>query len=100
MKSEAALFRGGLFQESAVSADIQTGLSLDFVERQRTPEWAMKLGIRLRLAGLSLSNTVSVLEDMGVRRSRKAIHHWAQKVELQPPGGRNPTHVMVNKTVI
>ncbi len=35
-------------------------IDLDFVERQRTPERAMKLGIQLQLAGLSLSNTVSV----------------------------------------
>jgi hypothetical protein len=29
-------------------------IDLDFVERQRTPERAMKLGIQLQLAGLSL----------------------------------------------
>jgi putative transposase len=36
-------------------------IGLDFVERQRTPERAMKLSIQLQLAGLSLSNTVSIL---------------------------------------
>jgi hypothetical protein len=41
---------------------------LDFVEREATPEWAMKLGIRLHLAGLSLSNTVSELARFGVDR--------------------------------
>jgi len=49
-------------------------IDLDFVERQRIPERAMKLGNQLQLAGLSLSNTVSVLEELGVERSRKAIH--------------------------
>jgi len=39
-------------------------IDLDFVERQRTPERAMKLGIQLQLAGLSLSNTVSILEEL------------------------------------
>jgi putative transposase len=34
----------------------------------------MELGIQLELAGLPLSNTVSVLEELGVERSRKAIH--------------------------
>jgi hypothetical protein len=32
---------------------------LGFVEREATPNWAMKLGIRLHLAGLSLSNIIS-----------------------------------------
>jgi hypothetical protein len=32
---------------------------LDVVEREATPGWAMKLGIRLHLAGRSVSNTVS-----------------------------------------
>ncbi len=53
-------------------------IDLDFVERQWTPERAMKLGIQLQLAGLSLSNTVSILEEWGVERSRKAIHDWVQ----------------------
>jgi len=33
-------------------------IDLDFVEREWTPRRLMKLGIRLHLAGLSLSNTV------------------------------------------
>jgi len=41
-------------------------IDLDFVERQRTPERAMKLGIQLQLAGLLLSNTISILEELGV----------------------------------
>ncbi len=39
---------------------------LDFVERERTPSELMKLGIRLYLAGLSLSNTTSELEKFGI----------------------------------
>ena len=39
---------------------------LDFVEREATPKPAMKLGIRLHMAGLSLSDTVSILDDLGV----------------------------------
>ena len=75
-------------------------IELDFVERQRTPERAMKLGIQLQLAGLSLSNTTSVLEELGIERSRKAIHDWIQKAELQPTDGRNPNHVAIDETVI
>jgi hypothetical protein len=36
-------------------------INLEFVEREATPRLLMKLGIPLHLAGLSLSNTVSVL---------------------------------------
>jgi putative transposase len=36
-------------------------IDLDFVEREATPRLLMKLSIQLHLAGLSLSNTVSVL---------------------------------------
>jgi len=75
-------------------------IDLDFVERQRTPKRAMKLGIQLQLAGLSLSNTVSILEELGVERSRKAIHDWVQKADLQPANGRSPNHVALDETVI
>jgi putative transposase len=75
-------------------------IDLDFVERQRTPEYAMKLGIQLQLAGLSLRNTVSILEELGVERSPKAIHDWVQKADLQPATGRSPNHVAVDETMI
>ena len=51
-------------------------IDLDFVERQRTPEFAIQVGIQLHLAGLSLSNTKQHLEELGVERSRTAIHDW------------------------
>jgi putative transposase len=49
----------------------------------------MKLGIQIQLAGLSLLNAVSVLEELGVERSRKAIHDWVHKTDLQPTEGRS-----------
>jgi putative transposase len=51
-------------------------IDMDFVEREQTPERAMKLGIQSHVAGLSISNTVSLLESLGVERSRKAVHDW------------------------
>ncbi|WP_436903637.1 IS6 family transposase [Halovenus halobia] len=75
-------------------------IDLDFVERERTPEPAMKLGIQMHLAGLSLSNTISVLDELGVQRSRKAVHDWVQKADLQPTSGKTPNHVAVDETVI
>jgi len=60
----------------------------------------MSLGIRLHLAGLSLSNTVKELEKFGVQRSRKAIHDWVQKADLQPTSDASPDHIAVDETVI
>src|SRR6056297_3911084 len=75
-------------------------IDLDFVERERTPEPAMKLGIQSHVAGLSLSNTVDLLESLGVERSRKAVHDWVQKADLQSTGGQSPNHVALDETVI
>lgn len=60
----------------------------------------MELGIRLHLGGLSLSNTVRELEKVGVERSRKAVHDWVQKADLQPASNANPDHVALDETVI
>jgi len=75
-------------------------IELDFVERQRTPAFAMRLGIQMHVAGLSLSNTISILEMLGVERSRTAVHNWVHKADLQPDGGASPNHVALDETVI
>ena len=62
-------------------------IDLEFVQRERTPREIIEKGIRHHLAGLSLSNTVILLEELGVERSRTAIHNWVQKAEIQPKGG-------------
>jgi transposase-like protein len=58
------------------------GFELEFVERVATPKQVMKLGIQLHLAGLSLSDTVSVLEISGIERVRSNVHNWMQKADL------------------
>lgn len=73
---------------------------LEFLEREATPEPAMKLGIRLDLSGLSLSDTISILDRLGVERCRSTVHNWVQKADLQPLDGANPDHVTVDETVI
>ena len=75
-------------------------IELDFVERERTPRELMELGIRLHLSGLSLSNTIRELEKFGVERSRKAVHDWVQKADLQPANGASPDHIALDETVI
>lgn len=71
-------------------------IDFDFVKRERTPRRLMALGIRLHLAGLSLSNTVRELEKFGAERSRKAIHDWVQKAGLQPASNASPDHVALS----
>jgi len=75
-------------------------IELGFVEREATPRLLMKLSIPLHLAGLSLSNTVSILEIFGVERARSTVHNWVHKADLQPEEGRSPDHVAVDETVI
>lgn len=48
-------------------------IELGFVERVATPIPAMKLGIQLHLAGLSLSQTVSFLENFGIDRCHSTV---------------------------
>jgi len=75
-------------------------IDLEFVERERTPQHAIKVGIQLHLAGLSLSNTKQALEKLGVERSRTAIHNWVQKADLQPTSDTVPNQIAVDETVI
>ncbi|PSQ45884.1 IS6 family transposase [Halobacteriales archaeon SW_6_65_15] len=75
-------------------------IDLAFVERERTPRPAIEVGIRLHLAGLSLSNTKRELEKLGVERSRTAIHDWVQKAGLQPTSDTVPNQIAMDETVI
>jgi putative transposase len=76
-------------------------IDLGFVQRERTPKPLMELGIRLHVAGLSLSSTISELEKFGVQRTRKAVHDWVHKADLQPNADRStPNHVALDETVI
>ncbi len=60
----------------------------------------MKLSIHLHAAGLSLSETVSVLDQFGVERCRSTIHNWVQKADLQPTSDTVPNQIAVDETVI
>jgi len=81
-------------------SDSTEWIDLEFVERERTPEQIVEVGIQLHLAGLSLSNTKQYLEELGVERSRTAIHNWVQKADLQPPSDGAPNQIVIDETVI
>ena len=48
-------------------------IELDFLEREATPEPAMKPGIRLHLAGLSRSEHVLIPEKLRIDRYRTTV---------------------------
>jgi transposase-like protein len=75
-------------------------VDLEFIERERTPPEIIEVGIQLHVAGLSLSNTKQILDKLGVKRSRTAIHNWVQKADVQPDSGADPNHIAVDETVI
>ena len=75
-------------------------IDLGFVQRERTPKPLMELGIRLHLAGLSLSDTVSELEKFGVERSRKAVHDWVHKADIGTDETTSPDQVALDETVV
>jgi len=74
-------------------------ISLEFVQREQTPEWIIEIGIQLHLAGLSLSNIKQHLERLGIERSRTAIYNWVQKTDAQPTSDTAPDHTAVDETV-
>jgi putative transposase len=75
-------------------------IHLDFIQRERTPEGIVKIGIQLHLAGLSLSDIKQHLEKLGVKHSRTVTHNWLQKADLRPTGTRSSNYVTVDETVI
>jgi len=75
-------------------------IELDFVEREATSIEIMELAIHLHLGGLSLSNTVSILDRFGVDRARSTVHNWVQKADLEPRGGRAPAQIALDETVV
>ncbi|MGM0717413.1 MAG: IS6 family transposase [Halobacteriota archaeon] len=75
-------------------------ITLEFEEREATPRLLMKLSIQLHLAGLSLSNTVCIIEIFGVERVRSTVNNWVHQADLQPEADRCPDHVAVDETVI
>ena len=61
-----------------------TWIDLSFVERRRTPGWAIQVGIRCHLAGISLWDASQFLDELGVQRSHVAVHERVHKADRQP----------------
>ena len=77
-----------------------TWIDLSFVERERTPGWAIQIGIRCHLAGLSLREVSKHLSRLGVERSHVAIHNWVHKADLQPLSAVTADQLAVDEKMI
>ena len=75
-------------------------IDLSLVERQRTPEWAIQVGIRCHLAGMSTKNASQFLYKLRVQRSHVAIHNWVHKADLQPISTVSADQLAIDEKVI
>jgi hypothetical protein len=75
-------------------------IGVEFLEREATPEPAMKVGIRPRVAGLSSSDTAPIPERLGVGHHRNTVHRWVRKAGVQSTDGVDPNHVAVDEAVV
>jgi len=75
-------------------------IDLSFVERKRTPNWAIQVGIRCHLAGMSLRDASQFLDELGVQRSHVAIHDWVHKANLQPISTVSADQLAVDEKLI
>jgi hypothetical protein len=83
LEDEAFDFRVLMTEIERLSEGI-AWIDLSFMERDRTPRWAIEEGIRCHLTGMSLREVSKFLEQYGIKRSHVAIHNWVNKADLQP----------------
>jgi putative transposase len=43
---------------------------------------------------------MSIIDELGVQRSQKAVHDWVQKADIQPTSGKVPNQAAVDETLI
>jgi transposase-like protein len=75
-------------------------IDLSFVKRERTPRWAIEVGIRCHISGMSLRETSKFLGELGIDRSHVAIHNWVHKAELQPASTVSANQLAVDEKMI
>jgi transposase-like protein len=75
-------------------------IDLSFVERKRTPGWAIQVGIQCHLAGMSTRYASHFFDELGVQRSHVAVHNWVHKADLQPLSTVTADQLAVDEKVI
>ena len=76
--------------------------SQDVWENERTPTPVRRFGVRLHTAGLSIRETVAILEVLGVDRSHGAVWNWVHtlsEAQSDPPTAA-PSRVAVDEKQI
>jgi transposase-like protein len=58
-------------------------IDLSFVERRRTPKWAIQVSIRCHIVCVSTRDASQFLDELGVKRGHIAIHNRVHKADLQ-----------------
>lgn len=74
----------------------------DVWENEHTPTPVLQFGVRLHTAGLSIRETVAILELLGVDRSHGAVWNWVHtlsEVQSDPPTVE-PSRVAVDEKQI
>ena len=99
LEDEAFDFRVLMAEIERLSEDI-AWIDLSFVERDRTPRWAIEEGIRCHLTGMSLREVSKFLEQYGIDRSHVAIHNWVHKADLQPISTVSEDQLAVDEKMI
>jgi putative transposase len=75
-------------------------IDVEFVERERTSEPIIEVGIQLYLAGLLLSNTKQALDSWVSAVVEPLSTAGAKKADLRPTSDTTPNHIAVDETVI
>jgi hypothetical protein len=73
--------------------------SQDVWENERTPTPVRRFGVRLHTAGLSIRETVAILELFGVDRSHGAVWNWVHalsEAQSDPPTA-SPSQVALTR---
>jgi len=76
--------------------------SQDVWENERTPTSVRRFGVRLHTAGLSIRETVAILDLLGVDRSHGAVWNWVHtlsEAQSDPPTAE-PSRVAVDEKQI
>ena len=74
----------------------------DVWENERTPTPVRRFGVRLHAAGLSIRETVAILDLLGVDRSHGAVWNWVHtlsEAQSDPPTA-SPSRVAVDEKQI
>lgn len=71
-----------------------------FVQRERTPRWAIDVGIRCHLAGMSLRDSRAHLNELGTGHSQVAIHSRVHDAALQLNTTLSANQIVVDERTI